>query len=109
HREVALIQRLSPPARPIGRLRFGRGRRRSVRFSRGFRRNGMMEKWFSCEAVRDDLKALRDGELSPLRRALVRRHVEQCAACREEMNVMEQIENQLREAESALAPGAAAA
>jgi len=39
----------------------------------------------------DDLKAYADGELSPLRRALVRRHIARCARCQQETETMKKI------------------
>ena len=53
----------------------------------------------NCFLYQDDLKAYRDGELSPLRRALVRRHLTHCASCQEEMNFMTQVTEDLRAAE----------
>ncbi|HEX8834919.1 MAG TPA: zf-HC2 domain-containing protein, partial [Abditibacteriaceae bacterium] len=49
------------------------------------------------DALRDDLKALLDGELSPLRRFLVRNHVRRCDACRKELTEMEQMTEELKE------------
>ena len=59
-----------------------------------------------CTRFEDDLKAYADGELSPLRRALVRRHLTRCASCREEIIAMTQISEDLRssEPEDALPP-----
>jgi len=56
-----------------------------------------------CPSIQDDLKALLDSELSLPRRWAVRRHLAGCAACREEMKIMEQIGQQL-EAHEATQP-----
>ncbi len=60
----------------------------------------------NCFLYQDDLKAYTDGELSPLRRALVRRHLTHCASCREEITFMTQVTEALRasEPEDALSP-----
>ena len=60
----------------------------------------------NCTFYRDDLKAYSDGELSPLRRALVRRHLTRCASCRKEIDTMTQLTEDLRatEPEDALSP-----
>ncbi len=59
-----------------------------------------------CTKYQDDLKACADGELSPLRRFLVRRHLTRCASCREEIQAMTQLTEDLRatEPEHALPP-----
>ncbi|MBV9469504.1 MAG: zf-HC2 domain-containing protein, partial [Abitibacteriaceae bacterium] len=54
----------------------------------------------NCDTYRDDLIAYRDGELPPLRRWLVRWHLAHCAACREELMIMEQISEKIRSSES---------
>ena len=51
----------------------------------------------NCEQIWDDLKAYSDGELPILARLRVRRHVLQCAACREEITAMELIRRRLRQ------------
>jgi hypothetical protein len=53
-----------------------------------------------CQFMQDDLKAYLDGELSLSRRMAVRRHLAQCAACREELKIMEQIGQQLHAQEA---------
>ena len=53
------------------------------------------------DALRDDLKAYLDGELTFLRRAAVRRHLASCAACRTEINEMETVTKQLLAEEGA--------
>jgi len=55
----------------------------------------------SCDAVRVELKAYLDGELSALARAGVRRHLEHCARCRAEAAAMEQIGRELRTLDTA--------
>ena len=55
----------------------------------------------TCEALRDDLLAYRDHELPAARRFVVRWHLTHCAACREELAIMEQITTDLLATESA--------
>ncbi len=59
----------------------------------------------SCLALRDDLKAYLDGELSPLRRAELQFHLRHCPDCRAEVETMTQISHDLQASESAT-PGA---
>ncbi len=49
-----------------------------------------------CETLQNDLKAYVDGQLPLPQRLAVRWHVGQCAACRAEINAMEQIGKDLR-------------
>ncbi len=49
-----------------------------------------------CDSYVGDLKAYLDGELPLRRRATIRLHVARCRACREEVEAMEQIGNELR-------------
>jgi anti-sigma factor RsiW len=59
-----------------------------------------------CTPYQEDLRAYLDGELPPARRMAVRLHLARCAACREEINTMEQIGNDLRAGDAAsLDPG----
>ncbi len=60
----------------------------------------------NCFLYQDDLKAYGDGELSPLRRWAVRRHLTHCASCREEIEAMTQLTENLRatEPEDTLSP-----
>jgi len=51
------------------------------------------------DVLRDDLKAYSDRELPLLGRMAVRGHLARCAACREELNAMEQTAHDLRAAE----------
>ena len=53
----------------------------------------------NCFFCRNDLKAYSDGETSPLRRWLIRRHLTHCASCREEINEMTQMTEDLRASE----------
>lgn len=50
-----------------------------------------------CEALREDLKAYLDEELSLVRRQIVRRHLAGCASCQEEVRAMTSIGSALRE------------
>jgi len=59
-----------------------------------------------CAAFQDDLTAYRDNELPLARRLAVRRHLARCQSCREEIEIMEHIGNELRSAESATAESA---
>lgn len=52
-----------------------------------------------CTALHDDLMAYRDDELSPVRRLAVRWHLLRCAACREELNFMKTVSDELRASE----------
>ena len=54
-----------------------------------------------CEQIWDDLKAYSDGELPVMARLRVRRHLSQCAACREEITAMELIRRRLRQTDAA--------
>ncbi len=60
----------------------------------------------NCFLYQDGLKAYSDGELSPLRHWVVRRHLMHCASCREEIVAMTQITEDLRasEPEDTLSP-----
>src|SRR5690242_623156 len=49
-----------------------------------------------CDAIREELKAYADGELSWGARRAVRRHLAGCAACRKELEVMEKVGYELR-------------
>ena len=49
-----------------------------------------------CEALQNDLKAYQDGELSPVARLTMRLHVARCVSCREELNLMENISNEMK-------------
>ena len=53
----------------------------------------------NCTLYQNDLKAYTDGELSPLRRFLVRRHLPHCASCREEISVISQLTEDLQATE----------
>jgi len=59
-----------------------------------------------CARVRPELKAFADGELSPLVRYRVARHLRVCPACQQELIQMQQLTEELRtdEAPSALEP-----
>ncbi len=52
-----------------------------------------------CTHYADDLKAYADGELPVVRRAAVRRHLNRCPACREEIAAMTQLTEDLRASE----------
>jgi len=54
----------------------------------------------NCENYEEDLKAYIDGELPKLRSWAIRRHLTQCASCREESLTMTQIAEDLRSTES---------
>ena len=54
----------------------------------------------NCKNYEEDLKAYIDGELPKLRSFAVRRHLTQCASCREEIITMTQIAEELRSIES---------
>ena len=54
-----------------------------------------------CTRFESDLKAYADGELSWLRRQIVRRHLTHCASCQEELLAMTQITEDLRADEPA--------
>ena len=54
----------------------------------------------NCKNYEEDLKAYIDGELPKLRSFAVRRHLTQCASCREEIVTMTQIAEELRSTES---------
>lgn len=49
----------------------------------------------------ENLLALRDNELSPWRRALLRRHIQNCTRCQQEIDIMNTISHQLRADENA--------
>ena len=53
----------------------------------------------NCLSLQPDLKAYVDGELPLTRRLAVRQHLAHCAACREEIKIMEQIADDLRATE----------
>lgn len=53
----------------------------------GYRKGGSTMS--NCEQLRDDLKAYADGQLPPAPRLAVRMHLAHCAACREEIEIME--------------------
>lgn len=53
----------------------------------------------TCETIQENLKAYMDGELPVVSRLNVRWHLAHCAACREEIEAMEQIGNELRAAD----------
>jgi len=59
-----------------------------------------------CARVRPELKAFADGELSPLARLQIARHLRLCPACQQELTQMQQLTEELRteEAPSALEP-----
>src|SRR5712692_4515823 len=44
-----------------------------------------------CEAARENLKALSDGELGQVQSWRVRRHLARCAACEEELAMIERL------------------
>lgn len=48
-----------------------------------------------CEAILDEMKAYADGELSLVKRGMVRMHVSRCTACREEAAAMKLISSNL--------------
>lgn len=54
-----------------------------------------------CAAFDADLKAHLDGELSLWRRLQVRRHLNQCPQCREEIQLMQSLKEELKTQESA--------
>lgn len=54
-----------------------------------------------CAAFDDDLKAYRDGELPLLRRFQVRRHLHNCPQCREEIQLMQTLSEEIQVEESA--------
>lgn len=54
-----------------------------------------------CESLQEDLLAYQDHELSLARRLVVRWHLARCAACRQELKIMETISDKLRSTESA--------
>ena len=54
----------------------------------------------NCKNYEEDLKVYIDGELPKLRSFAVRRHLTQCASCREESLTMTQIAEDLRSTES---------
>ena len=60
----------------------------------------------NCTRYENDLKAYADGELPPLRRLAVRRHLTRCLLCRKEILAMTQVTEDLRasEPEDALPP-----
>lgn len=49
----------------------------------------------------ENLLALRDNELSPWRRALLRRHIQNCTLCQQEIDIMNTISHELRADENA--------
>src|SRR5688500_858725 len=53
-----------------------------------------------CQQMQAELKAYHDGELPLVQRLAVRRHLAHCAACREEMRIMEKIGQQLQAEET---------
>ena len=55
----------------------------------------------SHPAFEADLKAFLDGELPFLRRFQLRRHLQNCAQCREEIQIMQTIETELKTEENA--------
>jgi len=59
-----------------------------------------------CAPIRPELKAFADGELSPLARFKVARHLRVCPTCQQELIQMQQLTEELRtdEAPSALEP-----
>ncbi|BCM92065.1 hypothetical protein IAD21_03944 [Abditibacteriota bacterium] len=52
------------------------------------------------ERIRADLKAFADGELAPLARFFVARHLRGCPSCREELIQMQTLSTELRESET---------
>lgn len=54
-----------------------------------------------CMDVREDLKAFVDGELGQGRREAVRRHLDGCSECRDEMGAVERLGVELRTLDSA--------
>jgi hypothetical protein len=56
------------------------------------------------ERIRADLKAFADGELSPLARFFVARHLRACPSCREELIQMQTLSTELQESETEVAP-----
>ncbi len=60
----------------------------------------------NCTAFQNSLKAYHDDELPVIERLSIRLHLFKCPACREEIELMEKITNDLRTADSAiLEPG----
>lgn len=49
-----------------------------------------------CPAFDDDLKAYLDGELTLLRRFKVRRHLQKCPQCREEIQLMQSLSEEIK-------------
>lgn len=59
---------------------------------------------FPHAPIRADLKAFADGELPLLARFRVARHLRTCSSCREELNQMQTLSNELRENEAEETP-----
>ena len=57
-----------------------------------------------CSVSFEALLAWRDGELSPWRRARLSRHIQGCAQCQQEIDIMNQITHELREDEAQSKP-----
>src|SRR5262249_16757150 len=57
-----------------------------------------------CEMLAEDLKAFVDGELPLVRRAAIGAHISHCPACREEVEVMERMSNELKAGDVAALP-----
>src|SRR5438067_561928 len=87
--EIPTFQRVQKDADGVAGLCHGRIRsgRPTCRGGRAMNR---------CETQFEELKAFVDGELPIIRRAAVRAHVSHCPACREEVQVMEQMSSELK-------------
>ncbi len=57
-----------------------------------------------CETTQLDIEAWVDGELDPLGEQRLRRHVEQCAACRTRLASVQKLESLLRSVPPLVAP-----
>lgn len=58
----------------------------------------------NCDRVRDNIKAYIDGELGPIQRLRVGRHLARCAECREEMEAMSELTEKLQSTPGVPAP-----
>src|SRR5690349_19539059 len=96
-REIPAFQRVQANARWTSRLCLGRLPRRGPARRGGSEMN-------RCEVLVDELKAFVDGELPLLRRTAIRAHISHCPACREEVELMEQMSNELRAGDVAALP-----
>ncbi|MCE5321901.1 DUF4349 domain-containing protein [bacterium] len=57
-----------------------------------------------CPKVRDNIKAFIDGELNPISRTLIARHIRQCAGCRAEEAAMRELSGQVKNSKTYSAP-----